>query len=159
MRPEKGHLTMIRMIIACVLMSLMATGVFAQEQDVIDKAAHEYITGSKKHPISAVFHAACTTSSGLAELVFREKDPTGRILEFEDGRVVNQAVVILKSGKIVLDFDNTQGGLYTYNRILIHANELSKSPFYLSTGNIEKEVFHATPAIKCSDPTDEQTPP
>lgn len=147
--------TLTRNLTAFLLTCIVATHVYAQAAD-IDKAAHEYASKLARSA-AAVFQASCKTNTGKVELVFAQDTPTGMLIDFRRGEAINMAVVLIRNGNLVLNTDETQGGIDTYRVLADRAKELGKFPFALISSGLEKEIFDAMPERNCPPAATENT--
>src|SRR3989338_10396429 len=109
---------MIRILI--LLLSILFSSFSYGQAANFNQAANKYLGKLKKSNLPAFF-TACNTKDGKAFLIFGAGKTKGMLFEMENNDVVNAAPVLIKQNQIVVDIEETQGGIYTYTVIQNHA--------------------------------------
>ena len=115
-----------------------------------NNVATNYLRKLQKSELPGFF-TACNTAGGKAFLIVGFGSSRGMLFEMEKDEVVNAAPVTFKRGQVELNFQQTQGGIYTYTVMQNHAIDMSNQPFTLTAPQHLEGILMSVPSQTCVD--------
>lgn len=131
MSTPTGDKTMIK---AALILMCAALGVssVAWADDLFEKAWSDYSRKIERAGRGA-FYSSCEADGKGYVLLFPVGETQGMLIATSSQSVINMAPARIRNGAISLNFDNTQGGVYTYSDLNNRAAALATMKFNLAS--------------------------